>query len=842
MLAKPTGDRLDSVQEPAFRALLSELNLLKFDQAAIEARMPEFVATMTSICMTDDAQQRMVDELDGWVRWHRLPGYFLSYIFQAAMAQERSLTFVAACVLFSDSQTHFAEDLSLDSLENAYKTLVPVDGVGSDVSAIVDDLRARMRATYQYYRQWYSAAPSDAVNPLSENLYFDKAWRDLRGAFPDLKPMVADVETAALERVVDRCGEPADVYCRVVALRVLGLVHGGSGDFRAARAAYERAIADARAVGLDAEVGHLHRLLGHALQQGGEYENADLEFRLAFTWDNHPKLRFYQALALSELGDARARNLPPIDPAHVPPGWSDALEAYSSGRELFERQVARNVLPIGRAVQQQMFRSYADNAIQVALPAGPKDVLAAIEAFGPRYATDVVAESRAAGTLDAPSYQRYREARAVFHADLATRDDSVDDSAAFERYLHNVVAHRDERLYYTRTRNALAGSIADAQQSGAVAERVAALRIASTVFLVFNVGVSRTHVLLIDASTGTMPASAFVDMTEQQWKAAHDAYRAEVALTKGKARPAKAMIRALDGLISFYQTTFEGLFEMFLPVIAGKHLKIFPRYHMNEMPFQALRVGDRRLIDVCDVSYAPSLSLWLQIHEPDAAPAAGSLMVLHDAARTPLFSGTLRAIAPTGEAAVAVVADGSWDKFRATLAERPSTDILFACHGAFNGDDPRKSCLFVTKDEPVAFDRFFADLDLRGYRSVVMGACESGVGRTLVSAEYIGLPLALLAAGVKYAIGALWQVNKLASAILLADFYRLLHGETGSVVHALNEAERRLSVMTKTDVKTWMHTYLPESAALYESEIDAMDEPPFGHPYYWAGYYVAGDV
>jgi hypothetical protein len=45
--------------------------------------------------------------------------------------------------------------------------------------------------------------------------------------------------------------------------------------------------------------------------------------------------------------------------------------------------------------------------------------VAAIEAFGPRYANDLVAEGRVAATLDAPSYARFRKARAIVHRDLA---------------------------------------------------------------------------------------------------------------------------------------------------------------------------------------------------------------------------------------------------------------------------------------------------------------------------------------------------------------------------------------------------------------------------------------
>ncbi len=259
------------------------------------------------------------------------------------------------------------------------------------------------------------------------------------------------------------------------------------------------------------------------------------------------------------------------------------------------------------------------------------------------------------------------------------------------------------------------------------------------------------------------------------------------------------------------------------------------------MPFAALVAQGRPLVDICDVSYAPSLGLLLQIHESGIAPAAGTLTVLRDAMRTPAYAGTLANLAARPNHASSVVEDASWDGVKTALAARTPTDIFFACHGKFDPDDPQRSRLFVTKNEPVAFTRMFAELDLRGCRSVFMGACESGIGRTLVSAEYIGLPLAFFAAGVRYCIGALWQVNQLSSAIFVAAFYAALHSGR-SVANCIGEAARTTKAMTRSDVVAWLHAYLPERAAAWEGTLRAMDEPPYGHPYYWAGFYLTGDV
>jgi CHAT domain-containing protein len=111
-----------------------------------------------------------------------------------------------------------------------------------------------------------------------------------------------------------------------------------------------------------------------------------------------------------------------------------------------------------------------------------------------------------------------------------------------------------------------------------------------------------------------------------------------------------------------------------------------------------------------------------------------------------------------------------------------------------------------------------------------------------VSAEYIGLPVAFLAAGAQYVIASLWQVNQIAAAILLGHYYLFLLDGKHSVVAALNEAQRVTMKMPQSEVINWLNLFLGESASRLEPVVRKMEDPPFAHPYYWAGFYVAGDV
>jgi hypothetical protein len=60
------------------------------------------------------------DELRLWVRWYRVPGYWLTFIFQLLTQARGTVYHFLACDLCADSQTSFADDLAVSSLETAY--------------------------------------------------------------------------------------------------------------------------------------------------------------------------------------------------------------------------------------------------------------------------------------------------------------------------------------------------------------------------------------------------------------------------------------------------------------------------------------------------------------------------------------------------------------------------------------------------------------------------------------------------------------------------------------------------------------------------------------------------
>ena len=85
MYPAPTLAKLADTQRESFKLILTGLAETKFDRHSIEAKWPELVSWMTSILTTDEDQRRMCNELDEWVRWYRLFGYYLTSLLQEAL-------------------------------------------------------------------------------------------------------------------------------------------------------------------------------------------------------------------------------------------------------------------------------------------------------------------------------------------------------------------------------------------------------------------------------------------------------------------------------------------------------------------------------------------------------------------------------------------------------------------------------------------------------------------------------------------------------------------------------------------------------------------------------------
>ena len=145
------------------------------------------------------------------------------------------------------------------------------------------------------------------------------------------------------------------------------------------------------------------------------------------------------------------------------------------------------------------------------------------------------------------------------------------------------------------------------------------------------------------------------------------------------------------------------------------------------------------------------------------------------------------------------------------LSLSPDYDILhFAVHGEFDQDDPLGSGLLLAaggKGEGKLKASEIFSLNLKA-DTVVLSACETGLGKITNGDEIIGLTRAFIYAGAPSVVTTLWKVNDRASYELVQEFY--------------------------TNLKT-----AKKSEALRQAQLKIMKD--FPHPFFWAAYELNGE-
>jgi len=139
---------------------------------------------------------------------------------------------------------------------------------------------------------------------------------------------------------------------------------------------------------------------------------------------------------------------------------------------------------------------------------------------------------------------------------------------------------------------------------------------------------------------------------------------------------------------------------------------------------------------------------------------------------------------------------------------------------------------------------------------VTLSACQTGLGRHASGEGYLGFAQALLVAGSRSVCLSLWHVDDAATALLMDRFYANLLGQR----HGLNAPLGKADALA--EAKLWLRT-LPRKETLKLAaqltggvergkgrpalplapmvpETAKEDEPPYAHPYYWAGFVLVG--
>ncbi len=180
-----------------------------------------------------------------------------------------------------------------------------------------------------------------------------------------------------------------------------------------------------------------------------------------------------------------------------------------------------------------------------------------------------------------------------------------------------------------------------------------------------------------------------------------------------------------------------------------------------------------------------------------------------------------------------------------------ATHLHLACHGGFDPGEPLDSALYLSGGDRLTLrDLLDGSLDLSSQRLAVLSACQTGLTEfERVPDEVIGLSAGFLQAGVPGVVATLWPVNDRSTAVLVAEFYRLLLTERQDPASALHGARGYLRDATARGLAEWFERSYEDSGgtdlAAYEAAADFRARPdpagrPYADPVYWAGFVYTG--
>ncbi len=234
-------------------------------------------------------------------------------------------------------------------------------------------------------------------------------------------------------------------------------------------------------------------------------------------------------------------------------------------------------------------------------------------------------------------------------------------------------------------------------------------------------------------------------------------------------------------------------------------LIVVPWGELHRVPFEALRVGGRYLIESHAVAYLPAASVLKYLEKgssrrerPERFIAFVDPSTVYDAsgvARLPSLGGAQAEVA--GIAPLfpdSKVLPGKEASESSCRSQAPGREVIhLACHGEFHPSRPLDSRLYLSRDssqDGLLHVSEIYGIDFRGSRLVALSGCETGRTEVGAGEDPVGIGTAFLQAGAGALLVSLWKVEDQATAELMKSFYRKwLDGSDGNRALALQEAK-----------------------------------------------------
>ncbi len=265
-------------------------------------------------------------------------------------------------------------------------------------------------------------------------------------------------------------------------------------------------------------------------------------------------------------------------------------------------------------------------------------------------------------------------------------------------------------------------------------------------------------------------------------------------------------------LAYFYQLLIAPIVEELCNI---NNLIIIPHYFWHYLPFHALydKLANEFLIDKFSISYAPSASALYYCINKDSKQYKSAVIFANPSNDLPFAEEEAEKVRARFSNNVHLFKgeNASINK----LYEHSHSDIIhLACHGYYRGDEPLFSYLVLAGENPEESSYYLPDLfNLKLQTSLVtLSACETGLSEFTIGDELIGISRAFFYAGTPSLLASHWTINDKSTSLFMDKFYEGLIDKGKTKAMALKYAVQELKAL-----------------------------PEYGHPYFWAPFFLSGD-
>jgi len=229
------------------------------------------------------------------------------------------------------------------------------------------------------------------------------------------------------------------------------------------------------------------------------------------------------------------------------------------------------------------------------------------------------------------------------------------------------------------------------------------------------------------------------------------------------------------------------------------------------------RLAKRTLQEASSSASLPHPGSDLTRSAEDIGLTRGGKLYLSRLVYTRNEADAVMAVIPPGQGTLALDFEAS--RRMATSPELAKYHIVhFATHGILDNKHPELSGLVLSlvNKEGRPQDGFLKLQDIYNMRLpvdlVVLSGCETGLGEQVNGEGLLSLTRGFMYAGASRVVASLWNVSDIATARLMADFYKAMERDG-----------------------------IPPAAALRVAQIKMWKQKQWSSPYYWAAFQIQGE-